>query len=377
MANPNRRGQAGSEVSTGMQGANYTPFSNTHFVLPYGLRLQQKVGMVDITNVVDAGATVVYTANNNYSAGNVVSIYGVNPVAYNLKNATILSATSTTFTITTAATGTYVSGGVAQRTGEIAVTIPASIAFVYAITVGGGGGGGYYGGQGGGGGGVAWGWTIPTSSCVIGAGGVPGIPISQDPGFGKYTRYGNIISGGGGPGGFNGVYSGGNGTLGAGGGGGPATNQFAGAGATNYWGTPGGASGNSTSVQGKVGAGGGGGLAAGASGGAGISGGGAGSGVAVGGSGLVGGGGCSAANSSTPGGAGGNGINIITGAVSTAGSGAIASPAGGGGGGGGIASNGSNGSGGNGGDGGLGGGGGSGANGTGGTGGAGILYLFY
>ena len=43
MANPNRRGQAGAEVSTGMQGANYTPFANTHFNLPYGLYLRQTI----------------------------------------------------------------------------------------------------------------------------------------------------------------------------------------------------------------------------------------------------------------------------------------------------------------------------------------------
>ena len=39
MANPSRRGQVGNPVSTGMQGDNYTPFSNTHFTLPHGLHL--------------------------------------------------------------------------------------------------------------------------------------------------------------------------------------------------------------------------------------------------------------------------------------------------------------------------------------------------
>ena len=38
MANPNRRGQVGSEVSTGMQGADYTPFANTSIVNPYGFK---------------------------------------------------------------------------------------------------------------------------------------------------------------------------------------------------------------------------------------------------------------------------------------------------------------------------------------------------
>ena len=56
--------------------------------------------------------------------------------------------------------------------GTTSVTIPSGITFVYAIAVGGGGGGNPS--NGGGAGGVAWGWTIATSSCVVGAGGVVG-----------------------------------------------------------------------------------------------------------------------------------------------------------------------------------------------------------
>jgi len=375
MANPNRRGQAGDPVSTGMQGASYTPFANTHFILPYGLRLQQKVGMVDITNVVDAGATVVYTANNNYSTGNIVSIYGVDPVAYNLQNATVLSATSTDFTITNAATGTYVSGGVAQRTGEQNVTIPAGINFVYVIMTGGGEAGERA--QittGGGSGGVSWGWTVPSPTCIIGAGGTTS---GLDGGF---SRYGNVIAGGGG----------GTATLGSGGGAGVS-------GATNYWGIPGGVNG-ATRLNGQSGsgAGGGGGTAtlntSGGNGGSGISGGAGGSASVTGsgtmtggngGSGLVGGGGGGAGgNTGTrTGGNGGNGINILTGAVTTGGTGTVGTSAnGGGGGGGGMAGNGTNAVTTTGGAGGLGGGGGGGgptSSDQGGSGGAGILYLFY
>ena len=134
--NPNRKGQAGNPVSTGMQSATYTPFVNTHFNLPYGLYLRQ----------------------------------------------TIL-------------------------TGTTSVTIPAGITFVYAIAVGAGGAGNGGGGSAGGGGagGVAWGWTIATGSCIVGAGGTS---------TGGYTRYGNIIAGGGAPALQN------SGTLGSGGGGG-------------------------------------------------------------------------------------------------------------------------------------------------------------
>ena len=98
MAHPNRRGQSGNEVRTSMRGVGYTPFSQTHFILPYGLRLQQTI---------NAGTT--------------------------------------------------------------SVTIPAGITFVYAIAVGGGGGGSTT--AGGGAGGVAWGWTLATSSCIVGTGG--------------------------------------------------------------------------------------------------------------------------------------------------------------------------------------------------------------
>ena len=129
MANPNRRGQAGNEVRTGMQGVSYTPFANTHFILPYGLRLQQT------------------------------------------KNA-----------------------------GDTSVTIPAGITFVYAIAVGGGGGstGNASGSSGGGAGGIAWGWTLVTSSCIVGAGG-----LNSGTATGGYTRYGNVIAGGGGSGQLN------------------------------------------------------------------------------------------------------------------------------------------------------------------------------
>jgi hypothetical protein len=341
-----------------MRGDEDTPFANTHFILPYGLQLQQKVGMVDITNVTASGGTVTYTAANNYSAGNTVSISYVNPVAYNLKAVTIASASSTQFTVTNAATGTYVSGGIAQRTGEIPITIPNGITFVYAIAVGGGGGGSSN--SGGNAGAVSWGWTLATPSCVISASANVGIA-------GGYTRYGNIIATGGG--------------------------IATAAGPTNYWGIPGGATGVVPTRLGGTGsnAGGGGGSftngVAGGNGGSGISGGGGGTCVTAGagtntggsgGSGLAGGGGGRGQNSTTLniGGNGGNGINILTGEVTLGSAGTNGGVgAGYGGGGGGLAGKGEDVIGSRAGDGGLGGGG-SGNGGTG-FGGAGILYLFY
>lgn len=64
-----------------------------------------------ITNVSGTGTVVTYTANNTFSAGDIVSISAVNPVAYNLLNVQIATASSTQFTVSNAATGSYVSGG--------------------------------------------------------------------------------------------------------------------------------------------------------------------------------------------------------------------------------------------------------------------------
>lgn len=66
-----------------------------------------------ITNAVGSGTTVTYTAANTFTAGQKVTITGIDPVAYNLTSVTIATASATDFTVTNAATGTYVSGGTA------------------------------------------------------------------------------------------------------------------------------------------------------------------------------------------------------------------------------------------------------------------------
>jgi len=319
MANPNRRGQAGSPVSTGLQGDTITPWANTSWILPHGLSLQQKVGQAVITNVSASAGTVTYTAANNYSAGNVVSIYDVSPNAYNLQRVTIASASSTQFTVTNAATGTFVSGGVAQRTGAVPVTIPAGITWVYVILAGAGGGagGGGVGSGGPGAGGVAWGWTLASSVCIIGASG----SVSQDPG--GFTRYGHIIAGGGAPCAPN---NGANSAVGLGGGGGGSSANAGsgngGNGATNYYALAGGA--GAVSRDGGIGAGGAGGgnhagIGTANKGGDGISGGGGGASSTVGGgnggSGLAGGAGGGRTTGNC--GNGGNGVNVLTGETTT------------------------------------------------------------
>jgi hypothetical protein len=78
--------------------------------------LQEWQGVATITNVVAAGGGVTYTAANTFKIGQLVTITGMSPGAYNLTNQTITDATATFFTITNGATGTFVSGGTATST---------------------------------------------------------------------------------------------------------------------------------------------------------------------------------------------------------------------------------------------------------------------
>jgi hypothetical protein len=76
-----------------------------------------------ITNVSGNGTTVTYTAANSFPGSGTVTITGVDPVAYNLTDATLASATATQFTVTSNAIGTYVGGGAAYlRTSTAAIS---------------------------------------------------------------------------------------------------------------------------------------------------------------------------------------------------------------------------------------------------------------
>jgi surface protein len=81
-----------------------------------------------ITNISGNGTTVtvtVGTANiRSFLAGRSVTITGVDPVAYNISG-TVASVNNGagTFTITNAATGTYVSGGIASITSDRTITV--------------------------------------------------------------------------------------------------------------------------------------------------------------------------------------------------------------------------------------------------------------
>ena len=72
-----------------------------------------------ITNAVGNGTSVTYTANNAFSVSpaNTVTVTGVTPSAYNVVNAVVTAATSTSFTVTSSATGTYSSSPSSQAAG--------------------------------------------------------------------------------------------------------------------------------------------------------------------------------------------------------------------------------------------------------------------
>ena len=67
-----------------------------------------------ITNAVGNGTVVTYTASNNFIAGTTLNISGITPAQYNSTSATVVSATNSSFTVKSTATGSYSSGGSAQ-----------------------------------------------------------------------------------------------------------------------------------------------------------------------------------------------------------------------------------------------------------------------
>jgi len=366
MANPIKRGESGSQVSSWNPTSSSTSTSGLiSTIVPYGLTLQRTITQTYRTEMISnmsATATVLtVTCQHSFFVGQRVTISGATPSVYNITGtiATVVQigiGYNNSFTINTTATngaGTYTGGGTVSS-GSLDIPVP----WVYAIIAGAGGSSGGGGSPsylaGGGAGGIAWGWTVASPSCIVGLGAGGGSGNNSN-----YTRYGNIIAGGGT--GYAGA-----GFLGSAGGGSST------GGGTNYWGMPGG-----TTLQPGAGAGGGfntniAGVAP--SGANGISGGGGGTNYTTtgnsiggnGGSGLAGGAGgasLSATTGTRSGGSGGNGYNIATGQVTLGGG-----PQGNnGGGGGGIGGNavGSTG--------GLGGGGG----GSGGFGGNGIIYLYW
>lgn len=167
-----------------------------------------------ITNVTAASNVVTYTCANSFVVGDRVTITGVNPSAFNLTQVIITTASSTQFTVSNSATGTYVSGGTAASGGA----------------AGGGGAGG-----------IAMDWTYVPSTCVVAAGGA-GFTGWGLQNAGGITVFGNVVGGGGGAGSFGNVLPGNQGfrnpTIGGGAGGCNTTadQNSNNTGATSYYG---------------------------------------------------------------------------------------------------------------------------------------------
>jgi surface protein len=84
----------------------------------------------NVTNVTATAGVVTYTVDDirAFVAARTVTITGVDPVAYNLTSVTVGvvtagAGTTGTFTVTNAATGTYVSGGVASLQDNRTITV--------------------------------------------------------------------------------------------------------------------------------------------------------------------------------------------------------------------------------------------------------------
>jgi hypothetical protein len=81
----------------------------------------------NVTNVTATGTVVTYTVDDitAFVVGRTVTITGVDPIAYNLTNVTIatVNVANSRFTVNNAATGTYVSGGVAAIQNNRLITV--------------------------------------------------------------------------------------------------------------------------------------------------------------------------------------------------------------------------------------------------------------
>jgi hypothetical protein len=100
-----------SGTSTVLQGNNITFTDNM-------LYLNQGVS-ANITNISGNGTQIIFTANNNYSAGWDVSVTNVDPSSYNGDYQNIISANGTHFVVANTNTASYISGGTARGKSDV------------------------------------------------------------------------------------------------------------------------------------------------------------------------------------------------------------------------------------------------------------------
>lgn len=71
-----------------------------------------------VTAASATGGVVTYTSNNSFTVGQSVTISGLSTTAFNLSSVIVASASSTQFTVTSAATGTAVTGATASAVAQ-------------------------------------------------------------------------------------------------------------------------------------------------------------------------------------------------------------------------------------------------------------------
>lgn len=80
------------------------------------------IGLSTVTAASGSGTVQTYTAANNFVVGQSVNVLGLSPAGYNVLNATILSATSTNFTVAGTTTGASTGTGNARVSNNAIIT---------------------------------------------------------------------------------------------------------------------------------------------------------------------------------------------------------------------------------------------------------------
>jgi hypothetical protein len=77
-----------------------------------------------VTTASGNGTSITYTANNNFTVGQYVTVTGMLPSQYNKTDYVITARTSTTFTVASGSTGTVTRGGTATAPNLIISELP-------------------------------------------------------------------------------------------------------------------------------------------------------------------------------------------------------------------------------------------------------------
>ena len=91
----------------------YTDTDNIANILFY--KTVKRSSQFTITNAVGNGNKITYTAINNLSPGDIVTISGITPTSLNFENVTVTESTGSNFKIDKTITPTFTSGGVARK----------------------------------------------------------------------------------------------------------------------------------------------------------------------------------------------------------------------------------------------------------------------